>query len=101
MHVVLFRFNLGPSAHSRFSFNMKQSLFDDGVGRIELSDSGAASCDPAPHVDFLRICQAASRRVGNDLKQSVRGEVFVVVDVGLDDYAGRAAYNSLFRLRGM
>lgn len=42
-----------------------------------------ASCDPAQNVDFLRAGETTGQRVGNDLKQRVRGEIFVVVDVGL------------------
>ena len=52
--------------------------------------------EPAQDVDFLRVGQTASQRVGNDLKQGVCGKIFVVVDVGLDDNTRHATEGGFF-----
>jgi hypothetical protein len=59
-----------------------KSRLRDGVERGELGDSSGSSSDPAEDVDFGRICEGVGKTVGDDLEDSVSGEVAVIVDVG-------------------
>jgi hypothetical protein len=55
----------------------------DGVGRVELRDTGVPARDPAQHIHLTRVGQVSAKPVDDHFEQGVRQKVLEVVDVGL------------------